>query len=151
MASLSRFGVSIEDELLEKFDHRIKEKGYSNRSEAIRDLIRDDLVASEWRDNDEDVVGTLTIVYDHHTRDLGNTLTHLQHSFAGHIQAVLHVHLDHHNCLEVLVVKGKGAEVQIFADKLVGTRGIKHGKLSMTTTGSIIPSGIEEHGHKHDH
>jgi len=148
MASLSRFGVSIENELLEQFDLRIKEKGYSNRSEAIRDLIRDDLVSQEWNDNDK-VVGTLTIVYDHHTRDLGNTLTHLQHAFVGHIQAVLHVHLDHHNCLEVLVVKGKGAEVQCFADKLVGTRGIKHGKLTMTTTGALIPSGVEEHGHRH--
>ena len=150
MASLSRFGVSIEDELLEQFDLRIKEKGYSNRSEAIRDLIRDDLVTQEWDDNDE-IVGTLTIVYDHHTRDLGNTLTHLQHSFTGHIQAVLHVHLDHHNCLEVLVVRGKGAEVQLFADTLIGTRGIKHGKLTMTTTGATLPSSIEDHGHRHNH
>ncbi|HFE38036.1 MAG TPA: nickel-responsive transcriptional regulator NikR [Gammaproteobacteria bacterium] len=149
MANLSRFGVSIDDELLEKFDQRIKEKGYSNRSEAIRDLIRNDLVTQEWKDNDE-IIGTLTIVYDHHTRDLSNTLTHLQHSFLGHIQAVLHIHLDHHNCLEVLVVKGKGAEVQAFADTLVGTRGVKHGKLTMTTTGAIIPSGVEEHGYRHE-
>ena len=146
MNELVRFGVSIEDSLLERFDKRIHEKGYMNRSEAIRDLIRDDLVDQEWT-GDEETVGTLSIVYDHHTRDLSSKLTHLQHSFDGEIRAVLHVHLDHHNCLEVLVVKGKAHVVQTFADKLVGTRGVKHGKLSMTTTGKIIPSKVVEHHH----
>jgi len=146
MTELVRFGVSIEDGLLEQFDKRIQEKGYSNRSEAIRDLIRDDLVAQEWNDDDE-IVGTLSIVYDHHTRDLNSKLTHLQHSFAGEIRAVLHVHLDHHNCLEVLVVKGHARVVQGFADKIIGTRGVKHGKLTMTTTGKTIPSTVKEHEH----
>jgi len=146
MSELVRFGISIEDSLLERFDKRIQQKGYSNRSEAIRDLIRDDLVDEEWS-ADEETVGTLSIVYDHHTRDLSSKLTHLQHSFAGEIRAVLHVHLDHHNCLEVLVVKGKANVVQSFADKLVGTRGVKHGKLTMTTTGKTIPSNVAEHHH----
>jgi len=146
MTKLVRFGVSIEQDLLDHFDKRIEEKGYNNRSEAIRDLIRDDLVSKEWSENDE-IVGTLSIVYDHHTRDLSSKLTHLQHSFTGDIQAVLHVHLDHHNCLEVLVVRGKGSLVQNFADKLIGTRGVKHGKLNMTTTGKTLPSNVPKHGH----
>lgn len=146
MTDLVRFGVSIEGDLLELFDKLIERKGYNNRSEAIRDLIRDDLVAQQWNADDE-IIGTLSIVYDHHTRDLNSKLTHLQHSFTGEIKAVLHVHLDHHNCLEVLVVKGNASVVQGFSDKIVGTRGVKHGKLSMTTTGTIIPSNVTEHSH----
>ena len=134
MTELVRFGISIEDSLLERFDKRIQQKGYSNRSEAIRDLIRDDLVDQEWI-GDEEIVGTLSIVYDHHTRDLSSKLTHLQHSFDGEIRAVLHVHLDHHNCLEVLVVKGTGRDIRRVADSLISTKGVKHGKLTMTTAG----------------
>ena len=155
MSELVRFGVSIENELLKRFDEEIEKKGYSNRSEAIRDLIRDQIVAEEWA-SDEETVGTITIVYDHHTRDLSANLTHIQHSFEGEIKSVLHIHLDHHNCLEVLVVAGKGKLLQQFADQLVSIKGVKHGKLTMTTTGSAIPTkgghhhphGIE---HEHDH
>lgn len=147
MGDLVRFGVSIDGELLNRFDEQITEKGYTNRSEAIRDLIRDHLVVEEW-ENDEETVGTITMVYDHHTRELSENLTHLQHSFDGSIMSVLHVHLDHHNCLEVLVVKGRSQRLRAFADHLVGTRGVKHGKLTMTTTGrALTPSG--EH-HHHD-
>lgn len=146
MGELVRFGISIDDELLERFDRQITQKGYTNRSEAIRDLIRDDLVSQEWARNEE-TVGTITIVYDHHTRELSETLTHLQHSFEGQIMSVLHVHLDHHNCLEVLVVKGRSQRLQTFADRLVGTRGVKHGKLTMTTTGRTLMSGTDVHSH----
>ncbi|HHM05717.1 MAG TPA: nickel-responsive transcriptional regulator NikR [Gammaproteobacteria bacterium] len=148
MSELVRFGVSIDAELLTHFDQLIQDKGYANRSEAIRDLIRDRLVKEEW-DSDQDTVGTITIVYDHHTRELMSQLTHLQHSFEGEIKSVLHVHLDHHNCLEVMVVSGKGHLLQAFADKLVATRGVKHGSLAMATTGQAIPSTVPSHGHSH--
>jgi CopG family nickel-responsive transcriptional regulator len=150
MGELVRFGVSIDDELLERFDRQITQKGYTNRSEAIRDLIRDDLVTEEWARNEE-TVGTITIVYDHHTRELSETLTHLQHSFEGRIMSVLHVHLDHHNCLEVLVVRGRSQRLKAFADRLVGIRGVKHGKLTMTTTGEHLMSAKEVHEHPHPH
>jgi len=150
MGELVRFGVSIDNDLLERFDRQITQKGYTNRSEAIRDLIRDDLVTEEWARNEE-TVGTITIVYDHHTRELSETLTHLQHSFDGRIMSVLHVHLDHHNCLEVLVVRGRSQRLKAFADRLVGTRGVKHGKLTMTTTGEQLVSAKEAHEHPHPH
>jgi len=146
MGELVRFGVSIDGDLLDRFDQQIADKGYTNRSEAIRDLIRDNLVTQEWATNEE-TVGTITIVYDHHTRELSETLTHLQHSFDGQIMSVLHVHLDHHNCLEVLVVKGRSQRLRAFADRLVGTRGVKHGKLTMTTTGRTLMSGSDVHSH----
>lgn len=148
MSGLVRFGVSIEEELLQQFDEEIEKKGYSNRSEAIRDLIRDQIVEEEW-ETDEETVGTITIVYDHHTRDLSANLTHIQHSFEGDIKSVLHIHLDHHNCLEVLVVQGKGSLLQHFADQLVSIKGVKHGKLTMTTTGNLIPTKVNQHHHDH--
>lgn len=149
MSGVTRFGVSIDDSLLERFDKQISKKGYTNRSEAIRDLIRDNLVIEEWA-SDQETVGTITIVYDHHTRDLGSNLTHLQHSFEGEIKSVLHIHLDHFNCLEVLVVKGKAHLLQTFADQLVGTRGVKHGKLTMTTTGAGMDAPTGHHAHQHE-
>jgi CopG family nickel-responsive transcriptional regulator len=150
MSTLVRFGVSIEEELLTQFDKQIQEKGYTNRSEAIRDLIRERIVEEEWQ-TDQETVGTITIVYDHHTRDLMGQLTHIQHSFEGEIKSVLHIHLDHHNCLEVLVVKGKGRVLKSFADKLESTRGVKYGALSMATTGKAIPSKGDYHHHHHPH
>ncbi len=152
MSELIRFGVSIDGDLLEKFDKQIEKKGYKNRSEAIRDLIRDHLVEEEWA-KDEEIVGTITVVYDHHTPDLNQNMTHIQHSFTGEIKSVLHIHMDHHNCLEVLVVKGQGHLVQSLADQLIALRGIKHGKLTMTTTGEAIPSSAGHHanGHEHSH
>lgn len=146
MADLVRFGVSIDGALLDRFDKQNEHKGYTNRSEAIRDLIRDHLVDEEWEHNEE-TVGTITIVYDHHTRELSETLTHLQHSFQGKIMSVLHVHLDHHNCLEVLVVQGKSQLLKSFADRLVGTRGVKHGKLTATTTGRNLTPRQGFHTH----
>jgi CopG family nickel-responsive transcriptional regulator len=135
MAELIRFGVSMDDRLLERFDELIDRKGYVNRSEAVRDLIRNALVEDQWTRGEEEIVGTVTIVYDHHTRDLGDKLTEQQHSHHGSIVSALHVHLDAHHCLEVVVVRGKAAEVRRLADELIGTKGVKHGKLVTSTTG----------------
>ncbi len=134
MEELARFGVSISSELLEKFDELIKTKGYTNRSEAIRDLIRDCLVEHEWEE-DVETIGTVTIVYNHHMRELSESLIALQHEYHSLIVSSMHVHIDEHNCLEVVIIKGKGSIVKEIADKLISTKGVKHGKLTMTTTG----------------
>ncbi len=138
MTDLARFGISINETLLKRFDEVIAQKGYVNRSEAIRDLIRGALVEQEWSREDAETVGTVTLVYDHHTRDLADKLTEQQHSHHEAIVSALHVHLDAHHCLEVVVVKGKAGEVRRLADELIGTKGVKHGKLVMTTTGQDI-------------
>jgi CopG family nickel-responsive transcriptional regulator len=135
MPETIRFGISIDDRLLRRFDALIAEKGYLNRSEAIRDLIRNSLVEDQWARGDEETVGTVTLVYDHHTRDLSDKLTEHQHSHHDSIVSALHVHLDAHHCLEVVVVRGKAQEVRRLADELIGTKGVKHGKLVTTTTG----------------
>lgn len=138
MTDLARFGVSIDDRLLKRFDDLIAEKGYGNRSEAIRDLIRNALVEDQWTRGDEETVGTVTLVYNHHTRDLSDKLTEHQHDHHDAIISSLHVHLDAHNCLEVVVVKGKAKEVKRMADELIGTKGVKHGKLVTSTTGEDL-------------
>jgi len=137
--SVARFGVSLPERLIEAFDRRIGEKGYRTRSEAIRDIIRDYLVEGEWEESSSPVVGTVTVVYDHETRDLTHTLTDLQHSFHGAICCATHLHLDAHNCLEVIVVKGAAREVQTIADRIIAVRGVKHGKLVCTSTGRDLP------------
>jgi CopG family nickel-responsive transcriptional regulator len=137
MAELARFGVSVSSDLLEKFDGLIESKGYVNRSEAIRDLMRDYLVEHEWEE-DAETMGAVTIVYDHHVRELTESLTSLQHRYFFSIISSMHVHIDEHNCLEVVVIKGKGSIVKEIADKLISTKGVKHGKLTMTTTGSSL-------------
>jgi CopG family transcriptional regulator, nickel-responsive regulator len=134
MKKLVRFGASLDHRLLKDFDNIVRRRKYATRSEALRDLIRDNLVGQEWDENKK-TVGTITFVYDHHVPDLTRKLTHIQHDFQGHIMAGMHVHLDHDHCLEVLVVKGKGAEIRKVADALVSVKGVKHGKLTMTTTG----------------
>ena len=134
MKKTVRFGVSLDHHLLEKFDQIIREKNYTNRSEALRDLIRDHLVEQEWDENKE-VMGTITLVYDHDVRELGEVLAHLQHRYNRLIRSMLHDHLDERNCLEVLIVRGKSGQVKKIADQLIGTKGVKHGKLVMTTTG----------------
>ena len=137
MPDLVRFGVSLEHQLLQAFDRLIRRKHYSNRSEAIRDLIRETLVEQEWGE-DKETVGTITIVYDHHVRDLTNKLIDLQHEHHGLVLSVMHVHLDEHHCIEVLVVRGKSSEVRSVADRLIGTKGVRHGKLTMATTGKHL-------------
>lgn len=135
MHQIERFGVSMSRQLLRRFDARIAAKGYANRSEAIRDMVRDYLVANEWEDGDEPVMGTVTLVYDHHAHHLAEALTELQHQHHEAIVCATHVHLDHDNCLEVIVVKGPSDKVRAIADRLIGTKGVKHGKLVSTTTG----------------
>ena len=138
MSSLSRIGVAIEAGLLTKFDHLIASRGYTNRSEAFRDLIRDELVEKTWERPEANVVGTVTLVYDHHVRLLNEKLTDLQHSHFHNILSTMHVHLDHDNCLEVVVVKGKAAAVKKLADALISTKGVKHGRLTITSTGAEL-------------
>ncbi|MCA9472623.1 MAG: nickel-responsive transcriptional regulator NikR [Nitrospirales bacterium] len=137
MSQLIRFGVSLEKKLLAAFDRHIKRKKYQNRSEAIRDLIRNQLVGEEWGGNNE-TVGTITLVYDHHQADVLQQLTHHQHEYGRFIISNLHVHLDHDHCLEVIVVKGRSAALVDLANLLIKTRGVKHGQLTMTTTGKSL-------------
>jgi CopG family transcriptional regulator, nickel-responsive regulator len=138
MSDLSRIGVAIDSELLKKFDDLIAGRGYTNRSEAFRDLIRDELIEKAWEKPDSNVVGTVTLVYDHHVRMLNEKLTDLQHDHFRQILSTLHVHLDHDNCLEVLVVRGKAREVKRIADILISTKGVKHGRLTITSTGAEL-------------
>jgi CopG family nickel-responsive transcriptional regulator len=138
MSDVSRFGVSMDSRLLEQFDEKIYQKGYSNRSEAMRDLVRNALIDDLWTREDEPVVGTVTIVFDHHTRELAAKLTEHQHAHTDAIVSTLHVHLDAHYCLEVVVVKGLAKVVRKIADELIGTRGVIHGKLVCTSTGQQI-------------
>jgi len=137
--NVARFSVSLKKELLVKLDKMVREKGYDNRSLAIADMISDDLVEHEQELGDVDAAGTVTLVFDHHKRHVQETLTELQHDHLHSIVSALHVHLDHHNCLEVLVVRGKASEIKAFADRLIGAKGVKHGKLSITTTGKDLP------------
>ncbi len=138
MGELSRIGVAIDSELLEKFDRLIAGRGYTNRSEAFRDLIRDELVEKAWESPESTVVGTVTLVYDHHVRMLNERLTDMQHEHHRAILSTLHVHLDHDNCLEVVVVRGKAGAVQRIADALISTKGVKHGRLTITTSGAEL-------------
>ena len=138
MAGTVRFGISIDNKLLESFDQLIENKGYMNRSEAIRDLIRASLVELKREFGEEETVGTVTLVYDHHVRDLSEKLTEQQHENHDKVISTLHVHLDPHNCLEVLVVRGKARDVKKIADELIRVKGVKHGKLVMTTTGEEL-------------
>lgn len=138
MGELSRIGVAIDSDLLEKFDRLIGTRGYTNRSEAFRDMIRDELVQKSWESPDSQVVGTITMVYDHHVRMLSEKLTGMQHDHHENILSTLHVHLDHDNCLEVIVVKGQASAIQRIADKLISTKGVKHGRLILSTSGKEL-------------
>jgi CopG family nickel-responsive transcriptional regulator len=130
-----RFGVSLDSELLEKFDRLCEERCYQTRSEAIRDLIRRDLVQKEWEDQNQEVTGTLTLVYDHHQSDLAQKMTQVQHRALHIIIATMHVHIDEHNCMEVLILRGPVKEIRGIAQRLTSTRGVKHGELTLSTTG----------------
>ncbi|MDD5593814.1 MAG: nickel-responsive transcriptional regulator NikR [Candidatus Margulisbacteria bacterium] len=133
-----RFGVSMDDTLLKKLDAYIASKGYTNRSEAIRDFVRENLVEEEWKADRKQVVGTVTLIYDHAALELPKKLTDLQHHFHKEIISTTHIHLDEHNCLEILALKGKGEKVKAIADRLIAAKGVKHGKLVMSTTGKEI-------------
>lgn len=133
-----RFGVSVPEELLEKFDRIIEEKGYVNRSEAIRDLMRDFIIRNEWEIGDTEVAGTITMLYNHDEADVVKELLDLQHEYLEEIVSSIHVHMDEHNCLEVVIVKGKASRIKEIADRLLSLKGVKHGKLVMTGTGKEL-------------
>lgn len=145
MAKVIRFGVSIEEDLLEGFDALIEKKGYANRSEALRNLIRGMLLDAEIQEQPEtEVIGTLTLVYDHDHGDLTNRLVDLQHKYHHRIISTLHVHIDEHSCLEVLIVRGRNDEIHQISDSLIGTRGVQQGKL-------IISIADSTHQHHSQH
>jgi len=135
--ALIRFGVSIEKDLLDKFDRFIRGKKYTNRSEAFRDLIRQELIQKQWEGKDE-VAGAITLIYNHHKRELVNKLMDIQHDFGRLIISAQHIHLDHNNCLEIIAVKGSPLQAQKLADNLKSIKGVKHGTLSMSTAGTGI-------------
>ena len=133
MHHLSRFGVSLEDDLLQAFDRSIGGQGYQNRSEAIRDLIRDHLIQKKIGQGDSEVIGVVTLVYDHRVHHLSDLLADMQHKAHVAVNASLHIHLDEHNCLEVVVIRGRGDKVHEIAGKLIATKGVQNGKLVTTT------------------
>ena len=139
--SVARFTISVPPELLATFDEVCAGKGYTSRSEAVRDAIRDYLIAHEWASHEDEgeVVGTITLVYDHEIRKLSDELLERQHRKHAQILSSLHVHLDARNCLEVVVVRGTGREVAALADLLISLRGVKHGRLVSSTTGTELP------------
>ncbi|HEB70359.1 MAG TPA: nickel-responsive transcriptional regulator NikR [Desulfobulbus sp.] len=134
---LKRFSISLEEDLLEGFDSYVNQHGYSNRSEAVRDLIRKALVTEEWA-SDSEVVGVVTMVYDHHRSQLQERITELQHDFYELITSTTHIHMDHHNCLEVTIVKGIASQVQDLSGRLIALRGVKDGSLTMSSTGGHL-------------
>jgi len=136
MADLSRIGVSIDTGLLERFDRLIAERGYTNRSQAFRDMIRDELVERSWESPESQVVGTVTLVYDPHVRQLGRKLTGIQHDYHHLVLSTLHAHLDHDLCLEVVLIRGGAGAVRSLADALISTKGVQHGRLTLTTSGA---------------
>lgn len=149
MSNLIRFGVSIEDELLESFDGLSAERGYSNRSEAVRDLMRDALVQSrvQAQPDKTEVIASLTLVYDHHARELTDKMAGIQHDHHGLVISVLHVHISHDDCLEVIAMQGKAIEVRHLADALLSLKGVKHGKLFITLPGQKIAGRSHSHSH----
>lgn len=137
MSKLKRFSISLDEEIVDRFDKNIKDKNYSTRSKAIGDLIREDFVKKEWQEGKE-VAGAITVVYNHHKRELVNKLINVQHDFHELIISSQHIHLDHDNCMEIVVVKGNPKGIEKLAHKLKSTKGVKHGSLTMATTGKEI-------------
>jgi len=136
MSNIIRFGVSLEEDLLDNFDRLIKKRKYTNRSEAIRDLIRQELLKKDLEE-DREVAGAITYIYDHHQRDLLNKIIDVQHDHQDIIQSSQHIHLDHHNCLEIVAVKGNSSKVSKLSDTLKALKGVKHGSLSISGIGKI--------------
>jgi len=146
MGILSRIGIALDSELLKRFDSSIQRRGYTNRSEAFRDLIRDRLVTEQTAAPDATVVGTITLIFDHHAHGVTEKLTEAQHAHHELVVSTSHAHLDHESCLEVLIVHGKSAQVAQFADLLIGLKGVQHGRLVMS-----VPEHAIEHPHEHSH
>lgn len=156
MGALSRIGIALDSALLRRFDRFIRGQGYTNRSEAFRDLIRDRLVAERTAAPDAVVVGTVTLIYDHHASGISEKLTEVQHQHHELVVSTSHAHLDHGSCLEVLIVHGPAARVEHFADLLIGLKGVQHGRLVMTVPAREIlrePASGEtpSREHSHDH
>jgi len=137
--SVIRFSISLPRQLAREFDRMIREKGYDNRSLAVADMIRAQLVEHQQQQGRGEIAGSITLVYDHHRHHLQDLLTDLQHEHRAVIISTLHCHLDHDNCLEVLAVRGSAAEIKQLADELIAAKGVKHGKLTITTTGENLP------------
>lgn len=135
-----RFSVSVPKELAKQLDRMAKEKGYDNRSLAVADMVRAHLVEHQQQFGDKEIAGTITLLYDHHKQHVQAALTDIQHDHHEVIVSALHVHLDHHNCMEVLAVRGKAALIKRIADELIAAKGVKHGKLTVTGTGKGLPS-----------
>ena len=138
MSDLERYTITMPREMFAAFDRRIRERGYRNRSEAIRDLVRADLVREKSARPEQRVAATITMVYDHHQRELGERLTAFQHDHGDLVVSTLHVHLDHHNCLEVLVLRGQVRQIQTLADLIASQKGVKHAQLTITTEGDDL-------------
>jgi CopG family nickel-responsive transcriptional regulator len=134
MSKLVRFGVSLDEDLLVQFDRLLRQRKYTNRSEAIRDLIREELVKKEWTENRE-VTGAITIVYDHHVRELVNKVIDIQHDYHSCILSTQHIHLDHHNCFEIVVTRGKSKDIEALFQKLKAVKNVKHAGFMMATKG----------------
>jgi CopG family nickel-responsive transcriptional regulator len=150
MGILSRIGIALDSELLKRFDRSIQQRGYTNRSEAFRDLIRDRLVTEQTAAPEATVVGTVTLIFDHHAHGVTEKLTEAQHAHHELVVSTSHAHLDHDSCLEVLIVHGKSAQVAQFADMLIGLKGVQHGRLVMTVPAHEIEH-THEHGTQHGH
>jgi|UniRef100_A0A7V5N201 CopG family nickel-responsive transcriptional regulator len=140
MEKLARFGISIPEELLKAFDEYIERKHYANRSEAIRDLIRQKLVEEEWKESKEEVIGVITYLYDHHKRELTDKIIEIQHDHYNKIITTQHIHVDHERCLEAILVRGKANEIKDLADKIQAQKGVLHLNLALTTLGKSLPS-----------
>ena len=154
MGVLSRIGIALDSDLLKRFDRSMRHRGYTNRSEAFRDLIRDRLVKEQTAMPDATVVGSVTLIYDHHAHGVSEKLTELQHASHELIVSTSHAHLDHDSCLEVLIVHGKSGHVAQFADRIIGLKGVQHGQLVMTVPAKVIDEpevAAHNHTHKHDH
>ena len=149
MDKVTRIGVSLEPELLDDFDRLVKKKGYTTRSEGIRDLIRGALVEELWGDSESSVVGTITLVFDH-SPQVQDRLMSLQHYHHANISSTIHIHLNLEQCLEVLVVWGKAKEVQSLADEIIAVKGVLYGKLTMTSA-SLENDNSNSHAHGHTH
>ena len=159
MGEISRFGVSVDDDLLKSFDRSIAEQGYATRSEALSDLMRDSLVKARLEEQAEDanVLGSLTLVYDHHATDLTDKMAALQHDHHGLVVSVLHVHISHDDCMEVIVLRGEAKEIRSLSAALLSLKGVKHGRLFVTLPGREItgrkraPARKHKHPHPHPH
>ncbi|KPK43489.1 MAG: nickel-responsive regulator [Planctomycetes bacterium SM23_25] len=138
MSQLVRFGVSMDKRLLATLDGLVKRRGYANRSEAIRDLVRAEQVRAAWESGEGPAVATLTIVYDHHVREVDERLTDLQHDHEDLVHSAMHVHLSHRMCLEVIVMRGQPKRIQNLADRLIAARGVKHGQLVVTGDEELV-------------